>query len=251
MLNIDIDSLRDVAELASVTWLFMQDVEMRKCIIYLRASTNEELQKNSFGVQRHAIEAYCRTNKLEIVGEYAEYISASKHSHRPQWEEAICELRRDPQLILVSWELTRVSRKLSDWTTLEKLLPQLRFTDMASHPPNFLEISLRLVIAQHESQKLGERISDGIARKKAEALLNGNNWEWGNAHRISKEKQAIGRTANINKAHQHALIVEQALQGRMGQTLVKRVEYLNNETTIRTRRGAKWTTANLHRVLNR
>lgn len=238
-------------ELANATWVSIQGVEMRKCIIYLRASTNEELQKNSFGCQRHAIETYCRANKLEIVGEYAEYISASKNAYRPQWEEAICELRKNPELILVSWELTRVSRRLSDWTTLEQLLPQLRFTDMASHPPNFLEISLRLVIAQHESQKLGERISDGIARKKAEALLNGEKWDWGNAKNFDNGTRAIGRKSNANKADQHALVVKQALQGRMGQTLVKRVEYLNNETTIRTRRGAKWTTANLHRVLSR
>lgn len=224
-------------------------MKKRKCIIYLRASTNEELQKNSFGTQRLAIERYCEEHNLHVIREYKEYVSASKPGKRHKWNEALRELRGDGNLILVAWELTRISRRLTDWSTIERLIPQLRFTNLPFAPPSFLELSLRLVIAEHETKTMGARVSAGIANRKRRIESSGGSWSWGNAHLIENASRRAGQLENVKLAQAHAFTVRQALSGMHKHTLAKKVLYLNNETDIRTRRGAKWTIGNLHRVL--
>lgn len=225
---------------------------MKPCIVYMRASTNEELQSNSFGVQELAVKRYCEQFGYEPVATYSEYVSASKDKVRPEWNKALLHLRKDKDLTLISWEVTRISRDLKDWATIEPLLHRMRFTDcLTDETPTFLLVSLKILMGQHESKKLGERISDGIARLKDEHKKAGKEFKWGNAHNISYEDRLAGPKANVEKADALKDEVERALKPVAGLTLAKKVEYLNTHTTVRTRRGNEWTIGNLHRVLSR
>ncbi len=224
---------------------------MKKAIIYIRASTNEELQKNSFGTQQNEIDAFCKTHGYTIEGTYKEYVSASKRVKRLQWDAAVDELKLDPELTLIAWELTRVSRDLKDWALLESLLHRIRFTDGPDEPPSFLELSMRLVIAQYETKKMGERISAGIRRKKDAALAQGKIFIWGNTHSMPNEHRKAGSDANVANADQFYDRLMRAINPVKGLTLAAQVEFLNNETRFRTRRGKKWSIANLHRAINR
>lgn len=222
-----------------------------RAIIYLRASTNEELQKNSFGTQELAIKRFCKQNSYSIRKTYSEYVSASNGNARPQWNRCVQRLKDDPELTLVAYELTRISRDLKDWVTLEPLLPQIRFTEMSDAKPSFLNVSLRLVLAEYESKKLGERIKDGIHRRKTAHITLGRQWTWGNAHNISPEDRKSGPKANREKANEHQNIVRAAIRPVSHKNLADQVKYLNDETDIRTRRGKLWTISNLHRTINR
>ena len=226
-------------------------MENKKAIIYLRASTNEELQANSFGTQELAIQRFCEANGYEVITRYQEYVSASKGKTRPEWNKAIRHLKDDPTLTLIAWELTRISRDLKDWATIEPLLPQMRFTEMSDATPSFLTVSLKLVLAEYESKKLGDRISDGIKRVKAECEALGREFTWGNAHNISNDDRKHGQKANVDAANKHQDAVMRALEPVNHLTLAKKVEYLNTETDIRTRRGKMWTIGNLHRAISR
>ena len=225
---------------------------MKRAVVYLRASTNEELQKNSFGTQELAIERFCETHGYEIVSKHAEYVSASKEKQRPAWNAALAELRANPDMVLVSWEVSRISRDLKDWAVIEPLLSRMRFTDLSGdEAPNFLTVSLKLLIGDYESKKLGQRISDGIKRKKHEAEKNGQTWSWGNAHNIALQDRLKGHKANTEKADSFQAQLMIAIKPVMSETLAKKVKYLNNEAHFYTRRGQKWTVGNLHRALNR
>jgi DNA invertase Pin-like site-specific DNA recombinase len=224
---------------------------MKKAIVYIRASTTEELQANSFGTQQLALDRFCETNGYEVVGSYKEYVSASKKVKRPQWQAAIDELADNPELTLISWELTRVSRSLGDWTLIESLLDRLRFTDSGDKPLTLSELSMRLVFGQWESIKISERVKAGISRKKNEMERAGLQFTWGNAHNITNEQRKAGQKTNVDRANEHQDRLRRAIEPVKNETLERIADYLNSNTRMRTRRGKKWTIQNLHRALNR
>ena len=110
---------------------------------------------------------------------------------------------------------------------------------------------MRLLLAEYESKKLGNRISDGIQRKKTEHITLGRKWTWGNSHNISPEDRKLGPKANVKNANDHQKLVKEALKPVNHRSLADKVEYLNTNTDIRTRRGKLWTIGNLHRCIHR
>ena len=220
----------------------------KPAIQYLRASTNAELQKNSFGVQGDSIANWAEDNGYQIQHTFSEYVSASKDVYRPEWIRALQCLRDNPNVVLIIHDVTRATRSLNDWAEIEDLLPQIRFASMSDEPVSKVMLGILISLAQDESRRISKRVRLGIAKKRAEAIENGEDWSWGNAELGSTETAAAGRKANASKAADFTLGIMLRLRRCKGATLAEMVAFLNNNH-VRTRRGKSWTTSSLHRVI--
>ena len=224
---------------------------MKKSIIYVRASTNEELQASSFSNQELAIQRFSESNGYEITDTYKEYVSASKKASRPEWKLALERIELDPSLYLIVYDVARATRSLRDWALIEPVLNQIRFVVLGDETPNLMVLATLIAYSQTESEMISMRVKSGIERKKHDLIANGKEWRWGGAHKITSEERKHGPLANVEYAKDKHVEVLNALRDQRGLlTLSQKADYLN-KLRIRTRRGKLWTIHNLHRVLKR
>jgi site-specific DNA recombinase len=217
----------------------------KPAIQYLRASTNAELQKNSFGVQGESVAYWAENNGYEIHHTFKEYVSASKNAHRAEWKRALQCLRDNPGVTLIIHDVTRATRSLRDWAEIEALLPQIRFASMRDEPVSMVMLGILISLAQEESNRISKRVQLGIQKKKAEA---GESWTWGNQSLGTAETAQAGRAVNASKAQEFAMSILIHLHRCPGQTLAQMVSFLNDKN-VTTRRGKSWSKQSLHRVL--
>jgi DNA invertase Pin-like site-specific DNA recombinase len=220
----------------------------KPAIQYLRASTNADLQRNSFGVQGDSVARWADINGYNIQETFSEYVSASKDVYRREWKRALQCLRDNPGVVLIIHDVTRATRSLRDWAEIESLLPQIRFASMRDEPVSMVMLGILISLAQEESNRISKRVTLGIAKKRARVLENGEEWSWGNQQLGTTETAENGRKANANKAADFTLSIMLHLRGCKGATLAEMVAFLNNKN-ITTRRGKSWTTSSLHRVI--
>ena len=220
----------------------------KRAIQYLRASTNAELQRNSFGVQSDSVGLWAERNGYDIQETFSEYVSASKHTQRPQWKRALQHLRDNPGTVLIVHDVTRATRSLRDWSEIEGLLPQIRFASMRDEPVSMVMLGILISLAQEESQRISRRVKLGIQKKKKEAIENKSEWKWGNASMGTTETANNARGANISKAQDFALNVCAHLHRCKGQTLEEMANFLNDKG-VTTRRGLSWSKQSVQRVL--
>lgn len=220
----------------------------KPAIQYLRASTNAELQKNSFGVQSDSVSGWADRNGYEIVGTFSEYVSASKGASRPEWKRALQYLRDNPNTVLIVHDVTRATRSLRDWAEIEGLLPQIRFASMRDEPVSMVMLGILISLAQEESARISRRVKMGIAKKKKEAKKNDQVWSWGNASMGTTETASNARAANRSKAEDFALNIMAHLHRCKGETLDGMAKFLNDKG-VTTRRGKSWTKQSVQRVV--
>ena len=220
----------------------------KPAIQYLRASTNAELQKNSFGVQSDSVSGWADRNGYEIVGTFSEYVSASKDATRPEWKRALQYLRDNPNTVLIVHDVSRATRSLRDWSEIEGLLPQIRFASMRDEPVSMVMLGILISLAQEESARISRRVKMGIAKKKKEAEKNDQVWSWGNASMGTIETASNARAANRSKAEDFALNIMAHLHRCKGQTLDGMAKFLNDKG-VTTRRGKSWTKQSVQRVV--
>lgn len=231
-----------------MTFKHTQTLFGKRAIQYLRASTNAELQKNSFGVQSDSVDLWADRNGYDIQETFSEYVSASKRSSRPQWSKALQHLRDNPGTVLIVHDVTRATRSLRDWSDIESLLPQIRFASMRDEPVSMVMLGILISLAQEESQRISRRVTLGIAKKKREAVANGESWTWGNASMGSADTANNARAANQSKAEDFALSICAQLYRAKHLTLAEMAKFLNDKG-VTTRRGKSWSKQSVQRVL--
>ena len=219
----------------------------RKAIAYYRASTNEEIQANSFGVQQHAVEQYAGTHGYKIVQSFAEYVSASKNVVRTEWNAALDYLRDNPDTTLIIQKIDRATRSLRDWSEIEDLLSLIRFTNFPDSEPNILLVSILISVAQAESRAISNRTALAIQSIRRQAEKRGEDFKWGNPQNLDSAASKKGRDAHADIARVFSAQIAAHVAGR-GTTLKEKAQYLN-ERRIRTRTGKRWSVHSLHRVL--
>ena len=208
-------------------------------ISYIRASTNAEIQANSFGVQEYSINALASQGDYKIVARYSEYVSASKKVVRTEWIAALNYITDNPGVFLLVHDVSRATRNFEDWLEIEKrnLLPFIRFANMGNTEPNILLVHVLVAVASAESRQISSRTKLAIAKKKRDSLKHGKEWRWGNPNLGGYDSGADeGRETQRKKAKTHALITTAYVKDSGCTTLVKQVAYLNSNRLF-TRRG--------------
>lgn len=198
-------------------------------IAYYRVSTKRQ-GKSGLGLeaQRKTVQDYIAGDKRRVL--FAEYkdIESGRKDDRPQLLKAIDHAKKVGATLLIA-KLDRLSRNVSFIFTLRDTKVNFRALDLPD--ANTLTIGIFASIAQHERERISERIKDALAAKRArgDKLGNLNNLT---AKGRKQGVKAIKENARNNKNNIQALAMIRLLrkEGLSYQAIADRLNELQHRT---------------------
>lgn len=218
---------------------------MKQAIAYIRASTNPELQKNSFAIQEAIITNFAETHNYEITKIFVEYCSGGKDD-RPEFNKAL-KMAVSSNCVLITWKVDRLSRSMSIFARIQDHLSLLRFCEIGDTEPNVMVLGVLLGVAH------SERINTSVRVKAAYKTLKAQDPDklWGNPNIMTdaQPKGLVIRKANAAQYNKYIQSIVTDLKAA-GYCTLKSLVLRLNELGITTRRGNTFNIPNLHRVIN-
>ncbi len=218
---------------------------MKTAIAYIRASTNPELQKNSFAIQEAIITNFAETHNYEITKIFVEYCSGGKDD-RPEFNKAL-KMAVSSNCVLITWKVDRLSRSMSIFARIQDHLSLLRFCEIGDTEPNVMVLGVLLGVAH------SERINTSVRVKAAYKTLKAQDPDklWGNPNIMTdaQPKGLVIRKANAAQYNKYIQSIVTDLKAA-GYCTLKSLVLRLNELGITTRRGNTFNIPNLHRVIN-
>lgn len=216
---------------------------MKTCIVYMRASTNEQKQANSIEIQKSVIQDYCERNEFHIVDLVFEYQSG--RVDRPVFNDALKRCLLEGHL-LVSLSPDRCSRNMNLFAQLDDDARNvLRFVNLGPEAPNMTVLAVLVSIAQAEALATSARVK--ASYKYLKSINPDHNWGKHSSHiRVAE----MGREENTRLANVHNERIQSLVSGFRSQGLsLAQIVSMLDELNIKTRRGKKYSAANLYRVM--
>tara|TARA_R100001079_G_scaffold82647_1_gene45953 strand:+ start:309 stop:974 length:666 start_codon:yes stop_codon:yes gene_type:complete len=218
---------------------------MTAAIGYLRASTNETLQKNSIDIQKAIIINFAKTYGYIVERFYIEYETGS-NDNRAEFNKALRHSIKE-NTVLISWKVDRLSRSLSIFNKIQDHLHLLRFAELGNTTPNIMVLSVLLGVAHQERINTSERVKATYKMLKEKDP----NHKWGDPN-MATNAQPIGVIVRKKNAKEFNTKIQGICADlkRAGYTTLKELSAKLNDIGLTTRRGAQFNVHNLHRVLN-
>ena len=166
-----------------------------KSIIYLRKSTRD---KQSFDMQIHSIENYCKLNNITPIKTYSDEVSGSKDS-RPEFDIMLKDMREGLFDTIICYKLDRIGRSTSHLLKLFEEFDKKKIEFIAvtqnintTTPEGKLMLRMLMILAEYERELTVSRINDGLARAKSKGVKLGRK-------KGSKDKGRRRRAGYINR----------------------------------------------------
>ncbi|HDR3483965.1 TPA: recombinase family protein [Bacillus pacificus] len=156
---------------------------MIKAAIYIRVSTQDQVENYSIEVQRERIRAYCKAKNWDIYDEYIDGGYSGSNLDRPDIKRLLNDLKKID--VVVVYKLDRLSRSQRDTLELIEehfLKNKVDFVSITetldtSTPFGKAMIGILSVFAQLERETIAERMRMGHI-KRAENGLRGNGGDY-------------------------------------------------------------------------
>ena len=218
---------------------------MKSAIAYIRASTNPELQKNSFAIQEAIINNFAETHNYSITKIFVEYCSGGKDD-RPEFNKAL-QMAVSSNCVLITWKVDRLSRSMSIFARIQDHLHLLRFCEIGDTAPNVMVFGVLLGVAHSERVNTSVRVKAAYKTLKAQDP----NKLWGNPN-IMTDAQPKGLIVRKSNAAQYNKYIQSIVADlrAAGYCTLKSLVLRLNELGITTRRGNTFNIPNLHRIIN-
>jgi len=218
----------------------MVKVEVEKVVSYLRVSTSKQL-KSGLGLeaQREKVAQYIAVAGAVFLEEFLEAETgkgADALSKRPQLKAAI-KYAKDNKAVLVIAKLDRLARNVHFVSGLLETGVQFKCCDFPSADRTMIHIYAAM--AEHEGQRISQRIKDAFAAKKARGgtLGNPDSLEPFNGVRAASAAEFAKKVFPTIEAFQQQGLAQRAI-----------VEKLN-AVGIKTANGGEWGLIQLQRVI--
>jgi site-specific DNA recombinase len=214
---------------------------VRKAIIYIRVSTQEQLLNHSLDTQERACREYCRREGWQVSQVYRERGESAKTMQRTALTELLefCKkhARKDGVGALVVYKVDRLARDAFDHHIIRYELQKsgviLRSVQepIDETPEGLLMENLVAAFAQFDNDSRARRTRDGML-----AALRMGRWMWnpplgylrpespdGPSLRLDPERHFLIRTAfelvahgGLTRAEAHEAVTAEGLRGRSG-----------------------------------
>ena len=138
-------------------------MKQEKVVIYTQVTTQEQAKKGySLEAQQENLRKYAKENNLEIIKEFSDIGSAPK-TKRQSFQEMLkfLESSKECKCILV----TKADKLSKDFETLSELQKKYSVVS-ADCGANDMFNQLQIMLAQHYSKQMSERIKAGIQKRK-------------------------------------------------------------------------------------
>ncbi len=221
-----------------------------KAAIYIRVSTEYQVDKDSLQVQRRELIAYCEMVlgiKDYVVFEDPGY--SAKNTDRPDYQRMVDRLRTGEFSHLVVWKLDRISRNLLDFSAMYAELKRLGVTFVSKNEQfdtssaiGEAMLKIILIFAELERNMTSERVT-------AVMLSRANNKQWNGgrvpyAYDWDKNKKEF----TINEAEAKVVKTIYNMYEEL-QSILYIVRHLNG-AGITTRAGKEWSVTAVHKILS-
>lgn len=217
---------------------------MPKVAIYVRVSTEKQYEEGfSLDAQLHRIRAYAKSKGWDVFREYVEKGQSARTIDRPEYLRMM-EESEDWQILAV-WKLDRIHRDSMNFT---KMMTALRKADkdFVSIYENFdsttvygrFAMDMIMRMAQLESERLGERVLEGMVQKSRKGGHFG--------------PAPFGYTINddgILEPSNHSGIVRTMFMMRYKGLSFGRIAYNLNIDGIKTPTGKLWNSDGVSRIV--
>lgn len=148
---------------------------MKKAIVYLRVSTDEQAEGYSLGYQEERLVSYCERNEINPVVIFREDASGKTIDGRPELKKALDYAKKNKKeidyFLVLKWD--RFSRSAHDAFVLIKLFENLGITVQAIEQPIDFNVPEQLVMLgvyitfpESENRRRSLNIRGGIRRAK-------------------------------------------------------------------------------------
>lgn len=218
--------------------------------IYIRVSTNYQVDKDSLPMQRKDLIAYSQlilnTNDY-VIFEDAGY--SAKNTDRPEYQRMMQQIRQGMFSHLLVWKLDRISRNLLDFAQMYEELKSLGVTFVSKNEQfdtstamGEAMLKIILVFAELERKITSERVTATMISRAGDGLWNGGRVPYGYSY--DKETSIF----SINEAEADLVRKIHDIYEKE-QSLVK-TSSLINDTGILTRSGKLWSPHTLAIIIN-
>ena len=218
--------------------------DVRSCVIYVRASTNEQKQKNSHSVQMSILEDFASSNGFRVEKIVREYASGTT-CEREGFLEAV-EYAKNNSCYLLAYRADRLARSLDVFSHIKPIFDRVRFCEIGDRPLDPLMFSVLIGMSSQESKIISLRTRAGMqaAKSRNPEKVFGN-------PRIQETAFPAGlkvRQGNARRFNERILSLIQDLTH--GDRLTyKEIASRLNKFGVQTRRGSSWNASNVYRVM--
>lgn len=233
-----------------VTKKAAQRFEEKKAAIYVRVSTQYQVDRASLPVQREELINYAKYAlgiSDYVIFEDAGY--SAKNTDRPDYQQMMARMRTGEFSHLLVWKIDRISRNLLDFSVMYAELKELgvvfvskneQFDTSSAMGEAMLKIIL--IFAELERKTTSERVSAVFVSRANDGIWNGGKVPYG----YSYDKE--GKTFSI--AEDEAKIVRLIYSLYESEKSIVRVARIMNERGLKSRAGSDWSPTTVHTILS-
>jgi site-specific DNA recombinase len=217
-----------------------------RAALYIRVSTQEQLDGYSISAQKRQLTAYCESQGWEIAGYYVEEGVSAKNTNRPELQRMISHIKNGLIDCVLVYKLDRLTRSVMDLYKLLQLFEEYdcKFksaTEVYDTTSAIGRMFITLVasFAQFERERLAERVSMGLEQLTREGKWKGGAVGYGHDRKDGKF---------VIVEHEAEVVKDMYKWYMNGMSDIKIAIKLNN-MGITTRSGAEWTDKKVRYVL--
>jgi DNA invertase Pin-like site-specific DNA recombinase len=217
-----------------------------KYVSYARVSTARQ-GRSGLGLeaQRHAVAEYLSACACQLVAEYVE-VESGRRNDRAELRRALAACRLHGATLIIA-KLDRLSRNASFLLTLRDNGVEFVAADMPG--ANRMTIGVMAMVAEQEAEAISARTKAALAAARRRGVVLGPPANLGaSARHLGAAASARVRTA---RCRQRARDLEPIIDDlrRAGATSLRQLAERLNAQGWTTARGARWSAAQVQRVL--
>ena len=142
-----------------------------KVVGYIRVSSKEQFEEGySIPAQRELLENFCKDRGYKLLKVFQDVESGGKHD-RKGFISMVEYVEAQKVEGVIAWRLDRLTRNFRDYVTLDDLPAKLIFIaepDVSDSATGKLMLGIRISLAKHFLDQLGENVSMALERKARE-----------------------------------------------------------------------------------
>ncbi len=161
--------------------------QCKQFVAYIRVSTPFQFTHQTYANQAPIIERHVASVDGELLVVYFEAVSTSA-KRRPALESAL-EFAADRSATLIVATVDRLTRSLGEFELILESKVPLIIATLPTAPKAVLQVLV--AVAEEERRMIGDRLKEGMARRKAEARAAGKELKIGFANLPKKELKRL------------------------------------------------------------
>ncbi len=220
-----------------------------KVAIYIRVSTQYQIDKDSLQVQKRELVAYAQM--VLGINDYVIFEDpgySAKNTDRPDYQRMMSRLRSGEFSHLLVWKIDRISRNLLDFSSMYKELKDLGITFVSkneqfdtSNAIGEAMLKIILVFAELERNMTSERVTAVMLSRAENGQWNGGRVPYG--YDWSKEDKKF----SVNRPEAKVVTLIYSLYEQY-QSVLYVTRYLN-DAGLKTKADKAWSTTGVYKIL--